>query len=127
MESELDRICQNCGCFTSSGDDLEKGIGICWMDDAFDPFWDEVADADFSNCHDLYLEKQFDGERKGCDEFAVPEMLDVPEGWNPISYIILEEMECQNIDELIKYLYHEDSQIVNNAVDKIAILRGSRP
>ena len=64
---ELDKICQNCSSFIQDTEDFRTGLGICVMDEEFEPFLDEILEsADFSNCYELYLKKRFDGGREPC-------------------------------------------------------------
>lgn len=66
---ELDRICQNCGSFFQDMDDIN--LGVCLNDEVFEPFIDEIlASGDFSNCHELYLQKRYNGDKEADEKLA---------------------------------------------------------
>lgn len=118
---ELDKICQNCSSFFQDSNDLRTDLGVCLMDEAFDPFLDEIMEnADFSNCYELYLEKRFDGGREPCDQYEEPEIIEIPEGEDIENYIDCEQMKHANVDEVVKYFYDADNRIVNRAISKIS-------
>ena len=118
---ELDRICQNCSGFVQDKDDLETDLGVCVMDEAFDPLLDEIMEnADFSKCYDLYLEKRFDGGREPCDQYEEPEYIEIPEGEDINDFIAYFQMQHQNMDEVVKYLYDADPRIVDKAISRIS-------
>lgn len=114
-------ICQNCSCFIQDVKDLSSGLGICMMEDTFEPFEDEIlADADFSNCYDLYLKKRYHGGKEVCefylesetDEFTEDNDFDV-DSYN-------EQMKNKNVDDIIRDFYDDDSDIVNEAISAIS-------
>ena len=54
---ESDKICQNCSSVIQDSNDLRAGLGVCVMDEAFDPFPDEIMENAYSlNCYELYLD-----------------------------------------------------------------------
>jgi hypothetical protein len=118
---ELDKICQNCSSFIQDSNDLVIGLGICVEDEVFEPFLDEIMEnADFSNCYEIYQKKRFNGEMEACDQYAEPEIIEIPEGEDIRGYLIYENMKTQNVDEIIKYFYDSNLMIVNNAVSAIS-------
>jgi hypothetical protein len=95
-------------------------------DKAFEPFLDEIIEKDdFSSCHDLYLQKRYNGEKEACDDFAEPEMIDLPEGMAIEDYIHYEALDKalknQNVDEVVRYFYSSDSAMMNKALSAISI------
>jgi hypothetical protein len=118
MESEeFDRICQNCSNFIQDSEDLLAGLGICIIDENFEPFLDEIFEnGDFSKCYELYLNKRFHGDREPCEQFELPEYLEIPEGEDTNTYINVEQMKHANVDEVVKYFYDTDKAIVKRAI-----------
>jgi hypothetical protein len=130
MDMEVDRICQNCGSFFQGSEDINArvcpSLGICLNDEAFEPFIDDIIEKeDFSSCHDLYLQKRYNGEKEACDDFTAPEMIDLPEGMSIYEYLHYEaldnELKNQNVDGIIQYFYSSDSETVNKALSAISI------
>ena len=114
---EPDDICQNCSQFIGDIKDLEAGLGICIMDNAFEPFIDAILEnADFSACYDLYLEKRYSGEKDACAHFEEPEMIEISNKEDIYGYILHEEMKHQDVDEFIKALYGTDNEIKKRAL-----------
>ncbi|MEW6623715.1 MAG: hypothetical protein AB1420_11435 [Bacillota bacterium] len=112
---ELDRICQNCSSFWQDQDDLN--LGVCLNDKVFEPYLDEIFDLeDFSSCYELYLQKLYNGEKEACEQFSELEILEVPEGEDIYAYLRVEQMKYQNVDEIIRYLYDSDNEVVKNAI-----------
>lgn len=118
---EFDKICQNCSSFIQEGKDLSADLGVCVMDEAFEPFLDVIfEDADFSNCYEVYLKKRYNGGRKACDQYEEPEFIEIPDGEDINAYIDIEHVKRQNLDEIIKYFYDSNSNIVNNVIAAIS-------
>lgn len=119
---EFCKICQNCGGFFQYDKDIYTSFGVCVNDAAFEPFIDKIIEeSDFSCCPELYREKRYDGDREACDEFNEPEFLDIPEGDDYIkAYLRADIMKHQNIDEIAKYFYDSDKNIVRNAIATIS-------
>jgi hypothetical protein len=118
---DLERVCQNCSSFFQDEEDFDSGWGVCMYDNAFDPFADKIVEDDnFSSCYELYLEKRFDGAKEACDKFEEPEILEIPEGMDVIAYLRYERMKYQNVDEIVKYFYNTDKEIVNKAISLIS-------
>lgn len=120
---EWDRICQNCSSFFQDDKDLRADmyLGVCVMDEAFQPFLDAILEAaDFSSCYDIYQKKRYDGRREACDQYEEPEIIEIPEGEDIEDYLHIEHMKHQNVDEIIKYFYDANNKIINNAIAAIA-------
>ena len=118
---EFDKICQNCSSFFQDSNDSDTDLGVCLNDDVFEPFLDEIMENfDFSNCYDMYLKKRFDGGREACDQYEEPEIIEIPDGEDINAYIHIEIMKHQNVDEIIKYFYDVDNEIVNKAISAIS-------
>ena len=95
-------------------------LGVCLNDKEFEPFIDEIIEnGDFSVCYDLYLKKQFNGDKEPCDQYEEPEEIEIPEGMDLETYLHIENLKHQNMDEIIKYFYNSDSNIVINAISFI--------
>ena len=125
----IDGICKNCNNFIQSPDDLMSNLGICLMDDAFEPFMDEILEnADFSRCYELYKNKCFSGEREACNEYEELEYLDILEQLEDQgcsiddinAYLNHINKKYDNVDEVIKYFYDTNSTVVNNAISYIS-------
>ncbi len=126
MDLEVDRICQNCGSFFQDHEDLLArecpGLGVCLNDEEFEPFIEEILEnGDFSCCHELYLQKRYDGGREACEQFEVPEMIELPEGMSLDEYLQFEALKYQNVDELIQSLYSSDMVIVRKGLATISM------
>lgn len=118
---EQDKICQNCSSFFQDSRDFNTDFGICLDDEAFEPFLDEIVEnADFSNCYDMYQKKRFDGGKEACDQYEEPEIIEIPDNEDVNAYILFEKMKHQNVDEIIKYLYNSNNEIVNKAISTIS-------
>jgi hypothetical protein len=120
---ELDKICQNCSSFFQDSNDYNIGLGVCLNDpdDSFEPYIDEIIEnADFSNIYEIYLEKRFNGGREACEQFEEPEFIELQDGEDLNDYIYIENMKQQNVDEVIKYLYDNDNNMVNRALSTIS-------
>ncbi|RQD70061.1 MAG: hypothetical protein D5S00_05025 [Tindallia sp. MSAO_Bac2] len=116
---EFDRICQNCGSFFQDMDDIN--LGVCLNDKVFEPFIDEILDSeDFSNCHELYLQKRYNGEKEACEDFNEPEMLEIPEGMDLYEYLRFEQLKYQDVDDIIKHLYDNDEKLASNAITTLS-------
>lgn len=116
---DLDIICQNCCFFFLDSEDID--FGVCMKDEAFEPFIDEILENDnFSCCYEMYLQKRFEGKREACDQFEEPEVLEIPEGEDISAYIAYENLKHQNVDEIIKYLYSSDADLVKKAISAIS-------
>jgi len=116
---ELDKICQNCSYFFQDSRDTD--LGICVNDEAFEPFLDEIMEnADFSNCYEIYLKKRFDGGKEACDQYEEPEIIEIPDDEDINAYILHEKLKHQNVDEIIKYFYSSDNEIVKKAISSIS-------
>lgn len=90
-------------------------------DEAFEPFLDEIiGNDDFSNCHDMYRKKRFGGGKEACSQYEEPEIIEIPDDEDVNTYILFEKMKHQNVDEIIKYLYNSNNEIVNKAISSIS-------
>ena len=117
---DYDRTCQNCTFYHQDGDDWD--YGVCMNNnDIFEPYIDELIETNnFSCCHELYLQHRIEGLREACELFEEIEVVDLPEGVDLIDYLRREEMENQNVDEIIEYLYSADINVVKKAVNAIS-------
>lgn len=125
----IDHTCTNCSSFIQGPDDPMSDLGICLMDDVFEPFMDELLeDADFSGCGELYKNKCFSGEREACNEYNEVEYLEILEELEEQGFSSDEINAClnymnkkyDNVDEVIKYFYDTNSTVVNNAISYIS-------
>ncbi|WP_296970815.1 hypothetical protein [Tepidanaerobacter sp. EBM-38] len=90
-------------------------------DEAFELFLDEIiGNDDFSKCHDMYRKKRFDGGKEACSQYEEPEIIEIPDDEDVNTYILFEKMKHQNVDEIIKYLYNSNNEIVNKAISSIS-------
>lgn len=116
---DIDKICQNCSFFFLDRGDID--LGVCILDEAFEPFIDQILENDdFSSCYKLYLQKRFAGEKEACDKFEEPEIIDIPEGEDINAYITIENLKHQNVDEITKYLHSSDPDLVKKAISAIS-------
>ncbi len=118
---EQDKICQNCSSFFQDSRDFNTDFGVCMNDEAFELFLDEIiGNDDFSKCHDMYRKKRFDGGKEACSQYEEPEIIEIPDDEDVNTYILFEKMKHQNVDEIIKYLYNSNNEIVNKAISSIS-------
>ena len=122
----IERICTNCSYFFQDIEDSKDSerwdYGVCMNNsDDFEPYVDEILETgSFSSCHELYLQNRFNGERDACEKFEEIEFVDIPEGTDIIDYLRHENLKNQNVDEIAKYLYDTDVNIVKNALSAIS-------
>lgn len=116
---EFERICLNCCYFFQDTNDVHWGI--CINDEAFQPFMDGITEnGDFSNCRELYQKKRYNGEIEACDQFEEPEVLDIPDGMDFKSWLWIEQMEHANVEEVVRFLYDPDQELVERAISIIS-------
>jgi len=118
-EIELDRTCQNCSSFFQDSEDMD--FGICMNDKIFEPYIDEILEGEnFSSCHELYLQKRFEGVKEACEQFEIIEYIDIPEDEDINTCFSYEVLMNQNVDEIVNYLYNTDLTVVKNALSAIS-------
>ncbi len=116
---EVERICRNCSSFFTDINDSD--MGVCMVDDVFDPYAEEICEGlDFSCCYTLYQQKRYSGDTEACDQFEEPEVMEVPEGMDLSDFLYFERMKVQKMDDFVPYLYDVDSRIINNAISTIS-------
>lgn len=117
-------ICQNC-CYFFHHEDDDDSMGICSLDKAFDPYWDDevlMESMDFSCCRDLYLQRCFDGQREACDSFEQALIEDIPEDMSIDTYMYIESMKNADPDKLFQNLQQEDREIALRAMNQLFLL-----
>lgn len=125
MKNEIEdpnRICINCTQFMQDSTDIaESFYGICLIDEDFEPFLDDIFEhGEFSSCKELYMRKRYDGEKEACTEF---EEMEFPEDGESIDdfngRMLVKQMQNENVDEILGYLYNSDLEIVKRAIWKL--------
>ncbi len=97
---DVERSCELCSYFFQ---DTESYLGICFKkDDVFEPYLEDMFDGDLSKCHDLFVEKRYDGSNMICDDYEPSEIIDADEAE---MYEQSEKMKKANADDLISLLY----------------------
>jgi len=102
----LDRICQNCAYFFQDDKD-EDDMGICSLDKAFDPYWDDKGvseNMDFSVCRELYQKRRFDSQRDACDHYEQVEIEELPDDINIDTLLRFEMRQSLDIGQLLELL-----------------------
>ena len=74
---EVERICLNCGHFFSSCPSEISNMGVCVLDEEFEPFLDDLVDADGNlSCPELVRKKEYDGDREACPQYEETEIME---------------------------------------------------
>lgn len=75
---EIEELCCFCNYFLSDVKDFETGLGVCLLDEAFDPYIDIIVESSsFACCADLYGKKRFNGDSVACMDFKEAEFIDL--------------------------------------------------
>ena len=103
---ELERVCQNCAFYFQDEQD-KNDMGICSLDKAFDPYWDDegvVENMDFSVCRELYLARRYDSQRDACDHYEQVDMEELPDDINMGAMLRFEMRQSRDIGQLLELL-----------------------
>ncbi len=75
---ENEKTCFDCAyCIPASVDEATE-FGICLMDDAFDPFEDDLLEGRMDDrCRELVERKKFIGDRAACEDFELVERWEI--------------------------------------------------
>ena len=75
-----------------------------------------MENGDFSNCHELYLEKLFNGDCEPCADYEEPEM-EVDED---DEFPMVENLRRQDFEKYCQYIHDENTTIAENALAKMS-------
>ena len=115
---EFDKICLNCSSFFREDEDFATDMGVCVNDPAFQPFEEDIwENGDFSNCHELYLEKRFNGDCEPCADYEEPEIMEVDED---DEFPMVENLSRQDFEKYCQYIHDENTTIAENALAKMS-------
>jgi len=111
--------CQECGSFYQDEDDMD--MGVCMNNEVFEPFAEEIVESgSFASCRELYQALRYHGEREACEQFEEVQEIEIPEGMNLATYLKLEQMKYENVDEITKLLYTVDNNILDKVISEIS-------
>lgn len=109
-ETQIERICFNCGAFFPASNGVIDEFGICLNDPEFDSFVDDILDhQDYTSCQWLVDRKKFSGNRQACSEFEPVEALEIVEDNTPLARDLKHLMEAGELNaETFKQALIED-------------------